>query len=491
MDADKGNVRTLYDQTCGTCGFLTDALDQLDEWKAANRLEHPTVIVPYGEEINNTTWAMGKAALLLRNISNDKTDIYDQTKDLSEHIVLGDTLNDDKFIDETFDYQISNPPYGKSFEKEYDDVVKEHNRYGYKGRFGAGVPSKKDGSMLFLQNAIAKMRPVEDGGGKAAIILSASPLFNGDPGSDSSNIRRWILQNDYLDCIIKMPSGLFFRTSINTYLFILTNKKQPSRKGYVQLIDASEHHTAMNKNKGKKNVEFSENDIAWVVKTYVDGHNGGQSVMVPYTDFMFRRITTQRPLREKMVLTNDKIEELLKSEKIAKLKPDNLNILKAELIRQYETETALPYNWVESFVKDVRKQMTKPNVTPAVMKNTLIRIFGVKDPSFDPAVDKKGNIIYDKDLKDTEDVPFGIDIDEYMKKNVLPYAPDTIVDESITDVGNLSDGKVGIVGTNINFNKYFYHYEMPRKPEEIKKEIETAAKDIAKELTDIFDTEAI
>ena len=470
LEADKGNVRTLYDQTCGTCGFISDALDQIEEWKTSNKLKHPTVIVPYGQEINDTTWAMGKAALLLRNVSNDDNDIYDQTKDLSEHILKGDTLNDDQFGGQTFDFQLSNPPYGKKFEVEYKDVMDEHDRYGYMGRFGAGVPSVDDGSMLFLQNAISKMRPAEEGGGKIGIILSASPLFTGKPGSAPSNIRRWILQNDYLDCVVKLSTGEFYRTGINTYLWVLTNKKPEERKGFVQLIDATEHYHSMRSNIGNKNREMNDEDIAWVVKTYVDGHNGGKSVMVPYTDFMFRRVTTQRPLREMIRLSADKLDEFKSDPKIAKLTADNMNVLVNGLTEADGSELK-PYSWAGEFAKNIRKKMEKPNVAASVIEKEIISIFGVKDSSYEPVTDKNGEVVPDPELKDTEDIPWGMDFNDYMAKEVLPFAQDAWIDESVTDTGNLSDHGIGVVGTNISFNRYFYHYEEPRKPDDIAKEI--------------------
>lgn len=470
LEADNGNVRTLYDQTCGTCGFITDALDQIDEWKESNKLKHPTVIVPYGEEINDTTWAMGKAALLLRNVSNSNNDIYDQTKDLSEHILKGDTLNNDKFDSQYFDFQLSNPPYGKKFEVEQKDVLEEHTRYGYGGRFGAGVPPVSDGSMLFLQNAIAKMRPKEEGGGKIGIILSASPLFGGDPGSDRSNIRRWILQNDYLDCIVKLSTGEFYRTGINTYLWVLSNKKPAERQGFVQLIDATEHYHTMRKNIGKKNREMNDDDIAWIVKTYVDGHNGGKSVMVPYTDFMFRRVTTQRPLRMMIRLDSNKLDDLRNNSKLAKLTAGNMNML-VNGIAEADSSDLKPYAWAGEFAKSIRKKMEKPNVTAAAIESVILAVFGIKDASYEPVTDKNGTVMADPDLKDTEDIPWGMEFSDYMAKEVLPFAPDTWIDESVTDTGNLSDHGVGIVGTNISFNRYFYHYEEPRKPEDIAKEI--------------------
>lgn len=179
-------------------------------------MKAPAIIVPYGEELSGVTWAMGKANLLIRNVSDEQKDVYDQTKDLSAHIENGDTLSDDKFLDKKFDYCVSNPPYGKKWEKESDEVRSEA-AHGFAGRFGAGLPSISDGSMLFIQNMVAHMKTAEEGGSKGGIVLSASPLFNGDAGSGPSDIRRWLFQKDLVDCVVKLPTDIFFRTGIPIY----------------------------------------------------------------------------------------------------------------------------------------------------------------------------------------------------------------------------------------------------------------------------------
>lgn len=211
LNADNGDIRTLYDGSCGTCGFICDALDQLDEWHDKGHFSSPTKIVPYGQELEDATWAMGKAALMLRNIAGGSGDVLDQMTDLSAGIMLGDTLDDDRFEGRTFNYQLTNPPYGKEWKKEKDVVLEEMGR-GFEGRFGAGKPDIDDGSMLFMQNVAAKMAPPEEGGGKAAIVLSGSPLFNGDAGSGPSGIRRWLFSEDLVDCIVKLPTEIFYRT---------------------------------------------------------------------------------------------------------------------------------------------------------------------------------------------------------------------------------------------------------------------------------------
>jgi len=473
MNSDNGIVRTLYDPTIGTGGFICDALDLLDEWHKDKKMKAPAIIVPYGQEVEAESWAMAKANLLLRNIGNNGQDEYDAIKDPSAHIMYGDTLSDDQFEGQTFNFQLSNPPYGKNFQKELEAVTEEA-KLGFKGRFGAGIPPVSDGSMLFLQHVCSKMAPVSEGGGKAGIVLSASPLFTGDAGRACSNIRRWLFEQDYIDCIVKLPDSIFFRTGINTYLWILSNNKPEERKGFVQLIDASKMKTSMKKNLGNKRYEISENDRNWIVKTYIDGHDHGNSVMVPVEDFMFRKVTTQRPLRATVKITEEKIEELLTVKALSRLSDANKDILRQHLKSKLvggRKEIDFAYETIESLVKPARDAMTKPEATNTAMAKAVRDVMTVKGSEFPIVRDKNGKIMADPDLKDTENIPFDMSFDAYMEKEVLPYAPETWIDESVRDEGPLQDEKVGVVGTNISFNKYFYHYEEPRKPEVIAKEI--------------------
>lgn len=473
MNSDTGIVRTLYDPTAGTCGFITDAMNQLDEWHKNKRMKAPAMIVPYGQEYADEIWAMGKANLLLRNIGDNAKDVYDSIKDLSVHIAFGDTLSDDKFPDLKFNYQLSNPPYGKKWEAE-EDAVKEEAARGFKGRFGAGLPSIDDGAMLFLQHVVSKMLPVSEGGGKAGIVLAGSPLFTGDAGSGTSNIRRWLFKEDVISCIVKLPADIFFRTNINTYLWILNNNKPENRKGLIQLIDASDMRTLRRKNLGKKRYDISADQAAWIIQTYVDGNVNEKSVIVPVEEFMYRKVTTQRPLRAKLIIDQSKMPEFFLLKTIAKLSPVNAAILQKELSKHVE-ET---YTWADEFAKSVRKTMTKPEVQAAQIAKGIRDIFTVKSPNYPCVTNKDGNFVADPELKDSENIPLDVVFDEYMRKEVLPYAPDSWIDETVVDKGTLADGQVGVVGTCISFNKYFYHYEEPRKPADIASEIESLEHDL-------------
>lgn len=468
MTSDTGIVRTLYDPTMGTGGFISDSLDQLDEWHKDKQMTAPAIIVPYGQEYEPESWAMGKAAMLLRNVANEGSDVYDQIKDMSAHIEYGDTLNDDKFEYEKFNYILSNPPYGKKWEPEQADVIAEA-RLGFAGRFGAGLPSVDDGSMLFLQHVVSKMKDEADGGSKAGIVLSASPLFTGDAGSGPSNIRRWLFQKDVIDCIVKLPESIFFRTGINTYLWILSTKKSDERKGMIQLIDASARKTSLRKNQGNKRYEVGDTDRQWIIDTYINGHDHGNSVLVPVETFMVRKVTTQRPLRAVLRLTERNINTLLASKPLAKLSDSNSAVLRVFLSEI--GKDIISYEEADTTAKSARTKMTKPEVTASVIAKAMRDTCIEKSTDYPVVHDKNGAVVADPDLTDSERIPFGTSFDSYMESEVLPYAPETWIDETVRDKGPLQDGQVGVVGTNINFNKFFYHYEEPRKPEEIAKEI--------------------
>lgn len=484
MSSDTGIVRTLYDQTCGTGGFITDALDLLNEWHENRQMKAPAVIVPYGQELSGVTWAMGKANLLIRNVSDTEKDVYDQTKDLSAHILNADTLSDDQFEDMHFDYCVSNPPYGKKWEKEAEEVRAEA-AHGFAGRFGAGLPSISDGSMLFIQNMVAHMKTAEEGGAKAGIVLSASPLFNGDAGSGPSDIRRWLFRNDIVDCVVKLPTDIFFRTGINTYLWILSTKKDDNRKGKIQLIDASDCGELRRKSLGNKRKDIPDPKMQWIIQTYIDGHNGGKSELLPVEEFMYRAVTVQRPLKQVVTFDIEKWDELFEIKAMQKLSDANKDTLK-RAVAAMDSQT-VKYNWFISHSSDFRDKLDKPEVTNKQLQDAFIKVFGVKtEDDEDIVYDKNGKPVSDPDLKDVEKVPYEQDISEYMEKEVYPYVPDAWVDDSVIDTGVMGDQKTGVVGTQISFDKYFYHYEAPRDPAEIMAELEALEPEIEEALKGVF-----
>lgn len=396
----------------------------------------------------------------------------------------GDTLSDDKFPDKRFDYCVSNPPYGKKWEKESDEVRSEA-AHGFAGRFGAGLPSINDGSMLFIQNMVAHMKTAEEGGSKGGIVLSASPLFNGDAGSGPSNIRRWLFQKDLVDCVVKLPTDIFFRTGINTYLWILNTKKNDARKGMIQLINASDCGELRRKSLGNKRKDVPEDKMKWIIQTYIDGHDHGKSMLLPVEEFMYRAVTVQRPLKQVITFDLDKWGDLFAIKAMQKLSEGNKDSLK-RAVAAYDGQT-VKYNWFISHSSDFRDKLEKPEVTNKQLQDAFIKVFGVRTESDEDIVyDKNGKPVADADLKDTEKVPYTQNINEYMEKEVYPYVPDAWVDESVVDTGIMGDHQVGIVGTQISFDKYFYHYEAPRKPEDIMAEIKALEPEIEEALKGVF-----
>jgi len=279
-----GVVRTIYDPTAGTGGMLSIAGEYLEEHNPKARL---TV---YGQELNPESYAICKADMLIKG------------QDVSK-IAFGNTLSEDGHPATTFDYMLSNPPFGVEWKKVEKEVRREHETAGYDGRFGPGLPRVSDGSMLFLLHLIAKMRPVEEGGARFGIVLNGSPLFTGGAGSGESEIRRYVLENDLLEAIIGLPTDMFYNTGISTYVWIVSNKKPAHRKGKVQLIDASGMWQKMRKSLGSKRKELSEEHIADITRlfgSFTESDADGKPISRIFNNsaFGYRTITVERPLME-------------------------------------------------------------------------------------------------------------------------------------------------------------------------------------------------
>ncbi|MCV2355379.1 type I restriction-modification system subunit M [Paucibacter sp. B2R-40] len=326
-----------------------------------------------------------------------------------KNIVRGNTLSADGFPQDKFDYQASNPPFGVDWKKVQDQVKNEHTSKGYAGRFGPELPRINDGSMLFLLHLISKMRPASEGGGRIGIVLNGSPLFTGDTTSGESDIRRYVLENDLLEAIVALPNDLFYNTGIATYVWLLSNHKRADRKGKVQLIDATRMYAKMQKSMGNKRVRITEEQIAEIVKVY----SGNLKDATFGNEFI-------------------------------------------------DPKVAAP------------KEPEAPRIVSKIFEN---KFFGYRKVTVDRPIApgkvvkvkfKKGQTPYDPELRDTENVPLLEDLGTYIRREVLPHVPDAWVNGDITDE---KDGKVGKVGYEINFNRYFYVYKAPRKPEVIAEEI--------------------
>lgn len=474
FESNPGLIRTLYDQTCGTGGFLTDAMNHLSDY--GNRFKVPPTLVPYGQELEPETHAVCVAGMLIRRLESDPG------RDLSKNIKQGSTLSKDQFLGERFHYCLSNPPFGKDWSKDKDDVTREHEDKKYNGRFGPGLPRINDGSMLFLMNLVSKFEHPENGGGRGVIVLSGSPLFNGGAGSGESEIRRWLLENDFIEAIVALPTDIFFRTNIATYLWILSNKKDENRKGKVQLINATGLWTSI-KNEGNKRRIVSEEQREQILSIYGSVETGNLSRVLDYRVFGYRRIKVLRPLRMKLV-----IDDL----GLSKLQSDKAWISLALEHKQLWLNQLKPfigkvqaYRWAESFAKEVAKteeaKLLKVKANKTLI-TSLINAFGQKDPDEPPVVDVNGNIVADNDLTDYENVPYLENVLDYFAREVLPHVPDAYIDESFIDD---KDKALGRVGYEINFNRFFYQYQPPRKLHDIDAELKQVETDIAALLAEV------
>ncbi|MET7911996.1 class I SAM-dependent DNA methyltransferase [Streptomyces avermitilis] len=457
-----GVVRTVLDPACGTGGMLSAADDHI---KALN--EHATVEV-YGQELNPESWAICRSDLMIKGQN-------------PENIRFGNSFSDDGHARRTFDYILANPPFGVEWKKVKEEVEYEHKSLGDAGRFGAGLPRINDGSLLFLQHMISKMKPVDvngGGGSRIAIVFNGSPLFSGAAESGESNIRRWILENDWLEAIVALPDQLFYNTGISTYFWILTNRKDADHKGKVVLLDARDQWQKMRKSLGDKRKELGDgtngrpDHIADITRLYAEAlqvagdpeHALHGKVKVFWTeDFGYQRITVERPLKLRFEVTEETLAALAEAKPVAKLERSE------EFVAA--VRTLLGSSWTtksEAFValKDavVAAGLTWPSGAP--FAKAVRETIGVRDPEGE--VQKvKGAPEPDGDLRDYENVPLGEDVEDYLKREVLPHVPDAWIDHTKTKIGY-----------EIPFTRHFYVYKPPRPLAEIDGELKSLEAEI-------------
>ena len=450
--ADKGVIRTVYDPACGLLGFISDAIDQIQQ------LGSTATIVPFGQELDPKTHAMALTAMLIRGYK-------------SENIAQGSTLSNDKHRERRFHYGLANPPFGIKWDKDKDAVEKEHRELGYAGRFGPGLPRVSDGSMLFLLHLVSKMERPEHGGGRVGIVLSGSPLFTGDAGSGESEIRRWLLEQDLVEAIVALPTDMFFNTGIGTYVWILSNHKAAARKGKVQLINLSDTWTAMRKSEGTKRRYLSDEQIDDVVREYAAFADSPRSLIFNTTDFAYRKVAIKRPLKAKLVVNNSKLKTLLSQKAFEKL-DDSQQTAWIEFFRDHPGD--YPYQWAFDIV-NAKNKAEGFGKTGKALATAFIAAFMERDENAEAVLDDKGQVIADTSLNDSESVPFGIPVEVYFQAEVLPHVPDAFIDYSVRDS---KDGEVGIVGYEINFNRYFYQYVPPRALHDIDADLKACEKRI-------------
>jgi type I restriction enzyme M protein len=400
-----GIVRSVYDPTAGTGGMLSIAGEHLYGLNPKARM------VMFGQELNGESYAICKADMLIKG------------QDVS-NIIMGNTLSDDGHAGKEFDYMLSNPPFGVEWKKVEKDIRKEHEQKGFAGRFGAGLPRVSDGSLLFLMHLCSKMRPYDkkknEGGSRIGIVLNGSPLFTGGAGSGESEIRRWIIENDWLEAIVALPTDMFYNTGISTYIWIVTNKKEEARKGKVQLINGAEYYRKMRKTLGSKRKELGGADIVKLVEIH------GRF----------------EELRHVIVDANGRISETLeKADKPIPIAP-----------RGGKVET-----FMVSRIFDNADFGYRTVIVERPLKNEQGEI----------EKDKKGKPKADAKLRDTENVKLKDDIQAYFKREVLPHVPDAWIDHDKTKVGY-----------EISFNRLFYQYTPPRSLEVIDAELKAVTDDI-------------
>jgi type I restriction enzyme M protein len=509
----KGVARTVYDPCCGSGGMLLITKEHIGVGvrKNGNIISPPinkeAEIHLFGQEVNPETWAMSKSDLFMKEPKGRDAD----------NVAFGSVLSNDRHAERDFDYLIANPPYGKDWKRDEDAVRAEHER-GPAGRFYPGLPRISDGALLFLLHMLAHRKEAKDGGSRIAIIMNGSPLFTGDAGSGESEIRRWILENDWLEAMIALPEQLFYNTGIATYVWVLTNRKTPKRRGKVQLIDASQFDqdakqglfcVQMRKTLGAKRREIPfENgqDILKIMKDFKDGDtrtvtSRGKaedivvSKILPTTHFGFRKITVERPLRLNFQASSERIPRLEEEQAFknlavsrkkgaAKYKEEEAGRTEQEIIRKFVR--ALPgrlFKDRREFEELLDASAAKAKLKLAApIKKAVFSALSEKDESAAICRDKEGNPEPDPDLRDTESVPLSERIEAFFEREVKPHVPDAWIDTTKRDE---KDGQVGIVGYEINFNRYFYRYQPPRPLEIIEADIRTMEKDIVRMLAEV------
>jgi len=472
-------VRTVYDPCCGSGGMLTIAKDRTLEINP-----HAEVHL-FGQEVNGETFAICKSDLYMK--SADGRD--------AENIKFGSTLSKDQHAGKHFDYLLTNPPYGKEWKTDQAAVETEASR-GDAGRFGAGTPRISDGQLLFLQHMLARMQDAEKGGSRVAIVMNGSPLFTGDAGSGESEIRRWILENDWLEAIVALPEQLFYNTGIATYVWVLTNRKAEQRRGKVQLINATDFWVQMRKSMGDKRREISRDQIQQITNIFLPFTEGEHSKIFNTTVFGYRKITVERPLRLNFQANPERIARLQQQKAFTDLAASKKKKAQERLFEESEGQEqqqgilAMLEKLPGTLFKDravFEKALDRAAMTAGLklippLRKAILAALAERDESAEICRDTHGNPEPDPELRDTENVPLNEDIWTFFEREVQPHVPDAWINTAIRDH---RDGEVGRVGYEINFNRYFYEYQPPRPLEKIEADIKLLEQDILAMLREV------
>ncbi|QQZ29067.1 SAM-dependent DNA methyltransferase [Thiothrix subterranea] len=482
----KGIIRTIYDPTAGTGGFLSSGSEYIHSI-------HPTASIKvFGQELNPESYAICKGDMLIKGQE-------------IENLKLGNTLSNDQLPNQRFDYMLSNPPFGVDWKKVEKVIKDEHELKGMMGRFGAGLPRVSDGSLLFLMHLLAKMHPQDGETSRIGIILNGSPLFTGGAGSGESEIRRYVLENDLLEGIIALPNDMFYNTGIATYIWILSNHKIAERKDKVLLVDATNDYNKMRKSLGNKRNVLSEEQINTLVRLYDAFTPSAKAKIFATTAFGYRRITVERPLRLSVQFTAAKVANLRTAEIPPKLAAKHLLfIAKVEQLHDAIGETQ--YDDFNAFEPLLKAACKKCDIKlDAWERKQLLDAITWKNPTAEKVIKKlyeevelsklygfydysgKGSYNFveyeaDSDLRDYENVPLCEDIETYFQREVLPHVPEAWIDSTKRDA---KDKQIGIIGYEIPFNRHFYQYSPPRALEAIDADLATVSDEIMAMLKEI------
>ena len=487
---DDGKVITILDQACGTGGMLSTGYNFIKRY-------NPSADVRlFGQEINPESYAMCLAEMLIKGQN-------------AENICYQDTMKADRFPNIKMRFVLENPPFGtawggKDAAEGVEKAVNDEYAKGFDGRWGAGLPGSGDMQMLFLQSAIDKM---DDNFGRAAIIENGSPLFTGGTASGESQIRRWMLENDLIEAIIALPTDLFYNTGIATYIWILSKNKRPERQGKIELIDASSFCHKLRKALGNKKNEISPEDRSAITKLYSDFEENEYTKIYSNTEFIYREYTVMQPLQRSYGITEERIDAMLSKGALSSLYDEaKVNELEnAEELSGKDQKKLDDYNKnkpiYDSILETLKRNISEekylsPGKFMPVLKRVLLGItddkklldriadgLSVMDKAAEVQKDKKGNVIYDKDSKDTEIVKWNESIEDYMAREVLPHIPDA---KAFFDEDLSKKKPVVKTGAEIPFTRYFYKYQQPRPSEDLEKKFLELEQSVSERVAKLF-----
>jgi len=490
---DDGKIITILDQAAGTGGMLSTANNYIKRF-------NPTADIRlFSQEVNPESYAMCLAEMLIRGQNAD-------------NIRLQDTMQEDCFPDTKMRFILENPPFGqpwggKDAPEGDEEAVKAEALKGEKGRFPAGTPGSGDMQLLFIQSAMNKL---DDNCGRAAIIENGSPLFSGGTSSGESQIRRWLLENDYIEAIIQLPTDMFYNTGIATYIWVLSKNKRKERKGKLQLIDASSFKHTLRKSLGNKRNEITPEDRVIITKLYADFTENEYCKIYNNTEFMYREYAVMQPLQRSYAITRERIDAILSSgalsflydeAKVDKLEnADELSGKDKAKLENYKRNKPIydsvikalngaisdtVYMNPETFTPVITNLLASIEEEKAIKKivDKVVNGLSVIDKKADIQKDKMGNILYDTATKDIEIVPYEVNIEDYMEKEVLPHVPDAkwFFEENLS-----AKNPVVKIGAEIPFSRYFYKYQKPESSKVLGKRFIDLEKSVNERITKLF-----